>query len=155
MLENAVYANYIHKNPAMEDVWLDRNESEDDEKRCKNHFKWVEVIKHISPNQLKEEIQAQYKKAIEFGAHPLPRASGINVTTTDGNIMSSIIHGDKNTIKLILCRVEKITIAVFKVFMTIYPNTFKMNNLDIRFHALDELFRRITPDAISGLAGNR
>lgn len=138
ILENAVYANFIHKKREMADIWLKRNDNHECKQRQRDMFKWGSVLDQIPP-EYRKNIQDLYGKCIDYGAHPNPGASILNMTFPDDRIMLSIIHGDPLSIKTILCIVAKAVILVSAIFKNIYPNIFKMNNLDEQLESLNEL----------------
>jgi hypothetical protein len=148
MLENAVYANYIHRQPSMESVWLNRNKNDESEKACRGAFKWIEVIKHIEPSQLQENIHIHYKKCIDLGAHPNPYASGINLKLEDGLILSSIIHGDPIMKSTVMTCIGKAAFDVLGIYCGIYPNTFQANDFKYRLENLQALLSRLTQEMI-------
>lgn len=98
-----------------------------------------------------DEIQNLYKKSINYGAHPNIGASVLSSTNTSGRLMASIVHGDPLLIKVILGYVEMAAVAVLIIFSTIFPNTSKTYNLDIRIQNLNKLFSRISPDTLVGI----
>jgi hypothetical protein len=148
MLENAAYAFYIHNNPVAGDIWLNRHKK-DGKIKFRKYFKWVEIIPHIYPLKLRKEIGSQYDKCIDYGAHPNPYASGINVQAKNGKVVSNIINGNPKFIKTILSCLEKAILTVFEVYKSIYPDTYKKNNLDIRIQNLHGLYIRIGADTLS------
>jgi hypothetical protein len=153
MIENAVYANYIHKNPGMADVWINRTKDTSSIKRCKDCFAWGVVRNQISPVQLKNDIQVRYENCIEFGAHPNEKGSYINLTVTENQMYSCLQQGDPKLRKGVLCCVERSTVSVFEVFKTIFPHTFE-KYIEIGLQNLHRLLDPIVRDAIVGHKDN-
>lgn len=74
-LENALYAYHISNNPNTSEIWINRNESPEELKKCKATFKPSVILNLLEKNEsnLGNRAKSLYEHQIEFGAHPNPR----------------------------------------------------------------------------------
>jgi hypothetical protein len=78
-MENAFYSLFIQDDPTINEeiperlkIWLDRNESDETKKKCRNTFSNSAMIKHLfgRDSMLGEQVSALYERTITYGAHP-------------------------------------------------------------------------------------
>lgn len=114
-LESACYGYLIAKQPALADIWLERDRNDDTRKRFRRAFGQgvSEMAKHpdVAPD-LSTAISDMYQAAIAFGGHPNPRGILDHLQLRDGGEMHEMsliaLNGARslNTLRSILAVAE-------------------------------------------------
>lgn len=72
-IESALYANAMVQNPELQEVWLNRDRSENGRQICRNEFtagKMFISLTQAQDREFSDRLREAYDATIDFGAHP-------------------------------------------------------------------------------------
>lgn len=142
VLEYAGYALVIHENPALEDVFINRHQSEAEMKAQKVRFKISEVRACIGrfDGKLAENFDVFYQRSIDFGGHPNPHAtfSAMQLEEKDGStgITTLALSADVKVIAHALKSVAQVGLTVLYIFQHIFVAKFELLGIRAEIDAL-------------------
>ncbi len=132
MLEQGGYAILINRKPALEEVWLNRRESDANRAEVRREFTQGKIkdTTASSDPRLKDGYCTLYERTIEFGAHPNELSVTANVTIekkenqTDFNPI--YLHRDGSALDLSLRTLAQVGVCVLLIFEKIFPEWFEL-----------------------------
>jgi hypothetical protein len=121
-IESALYANSMVANPALEDVWLNRDRDKRARQTCRQEFtsgKMFDYLSNAQDREFSDRIREIYDSTIDFGAHPNSRSlissTRIEKLTTGEHALNfAYIHGIRSfELKQALVACAEIGLQVF------------------------------------------
>jgi len=126
-LENAMYAFRVYTSPELVTVWVKRNESPSDLKRCKDKFSIKNIGESMATrySKLSEDCAAVYDYLIEEGAHPNPAVFASHAESTrteqgDHILRVSYLHPER--VDLFLETAQKVGDISLRIFAELFPD---------------------------------
>lgn len=145
-LENALYGVYLAKNPASQETWLCRHDSDEHKKRVRQEFKISTMLDLAKSMDEKEGTVAEklYERTIDYGAHPNERAlmQALQMTEGDDKIEFNSIYLDKDSdqLKLAIKTTAQAGACALSLFRPIYKERYDILGVT---DALDHIKKRL------------
>jgi len=136
VIENALYAFHIFKNPRLEKIWMNKEKSPEHKKEYKKNFKMVDIMKEYQKNDLNNGAQTQklYNKTIRYGAHPNSDGIFSNLKVEDEGkdkiIYNYYINRNELALKNSIKNTARIGVCSLFIFQNIFSEKFKKAHLD-------------------------
>jgi hypothetical protein len=120
-VEWAAYACRITENETAFHAWIDREDNETTQRKCRNEFSYKKLLESLNKtsNQLIYPFESIYKTAINYGAHPnvFGAFAGMATNETDRefSLTAQYLHPPKIELKLAqktVCRAGFFPLAV-------------------------------------------
>lgn len=140
-IESALYANAMIVDPALQNVWLERNKDRASRNTCRNAFtinKMLRYLEQAHNQEFAEFVRDVYGATIDFGAHPnshsLIRSTHIEeLDSGDHAVNVTYIHGaDSFELRQSLVACAEIGVAVFFVALISFEKHPDMSDLNER-----------------------
>ena len=145
-IEASLYGLHCIRHPDAQDIWLRRNEGDEERRRCKIEFTVSNVMATLcreSPDTHRR-IKLLYERTIDYGGHPNEQSifSNIRRTDTDEHIGFDLIYltGDTPAFRVCLKTCGQVGVCSLDVFRLIYTERFDLLGLTAR---LDRLKKRL------------
>ncbi len=141
-LEYAGYALVIFEDPTLENVFINRHQSESEMKLQKEKFKIGAVRAAISrfDTKLAENFDTFYQRAIDFGGHPNPHATfsatKIEVHNDNSGITTLALSTDPTATAHALKSVAQVGLTVLYIFQHIFTAKFELLGIRAKIDAL-------------------
>jgi len=90
-----------------------------------------------------QNVEEDYNRCIDFGAHPNERSITSNLILQEGRIILQLLNTEKGVFQACLLACVRCGVDAIRVFDLIYPNEFKRINADQRIRNIQEQFSRI------------
>jgi hypothetical protein len=121
MLECAAYALHIHRNPALETVWLNRHQDAASQTKQKREFQQFKILSscQAANRHAAQRFQDLYQLSIDLGAHPNEQSVTGNmkmIKEKGRRTMQAVIqHGDGVQLELALKTVAQCAMVSFEL----------------------------------------
>jgi len=146
-IENAMYALFIQDDPTIDDdiperskIWLDRDEGEAAEKKCRATFTYGNVRKHLASRDaaLGERVNELYQWTIAYGAHPnfYGQAQASDLFSKEGGNVQYLLP-DTTACKVCIQAVVQGGICALEVFGLILQDRYDEAGISARIKRLD------------------
>lgn len=129
-LENALYGVYLAKNPASQETWLRRHDSDDHNKIVRKEFKigtMLDLAKELDSSE-GEVAKMLYDRTIDYGAHPneLALTQTLHLNEDESQIDANIVYldDDSNQMKLALKSSAQVGVCAISLFRPIYKERY-------------------------------
>ena len=145
-LENGLYGHYLAKNPASQETWLRRHDSQEAKRRVRDEFKIRTLLDTLSTSNKNEATAAEllYEFCIDYGGHPNERALTQNLKTEPkkDTIKLEVVYlsADPDVVRLCLKAVAKVGVSVLGIFRLVFKERFDLTGLTDR---LDRVKRQL------------
>lgn len=132
MLEYAAYAVHVHRDQALETVWLNRHQDAASLDAQKNAFSHRKVAASVTAANLHagKRFEDMYQRTIDFGGHPNERSVTGNmkmVHEPDRVVMLAIMqHGDGVELDSALKTVGQCGMICLEMLETVYSAKFEL-----------------------------
>lgn len=143
MLENALYAWYLHKDPNRFLVWIQRMDDENSRSKMRNSFSYGKIISEFEKDWpvLAKAIKETYEFHIDNGAHPnvfsVIAGMKMHESVESTLVNCPLIHAwDGNTFQLALMEIARAGVGVLEIYRIIAPEKFA--GFDLRIKAIME-----------------
>lgn len=130
VLEYALYAYFINKNPKLADIWANRQNGEEARKAVKNAFKISPIIKLLEEEHsvLGSVVNELYNRTIDWGAHPNANSLFGVLEIEEGADSSffkvAYLSGNHDLNAMCLKNVAQVGIAWLKILQFIMPEQY-------------------------------
>ncbi len=141
-IESSLYALAMTKDEESKKIWLDRDNSSEDKKRCKDFFKTGSLLRMLKSMDkvLGEEIEKFYELCIDSGAHP-NQGSFMDrlyveekIDSDHPYLMQPGLTGDGEEIKDTIECLVYIGYLILRVFQKVFPERFELSGLDKKIY---------------------
>ncbi len=135
-LENALYGLFLHVNPDLGPVWLNRHEDETSKQRVRDEFRIGRMLDLLEARDAMTGSVARtlYDRTIDYGAHPNEMAllTVLGRTENAGSVTFDVRYlSDASTQALPLCLKTNAQVGVcsLRVFRLVIPERFTILSL--------------------------
>ena len=141
-LEFAGYASIVNNDKVLAQIWWDRDQNDESEKKVRRAFTHGAVQSAIrqSDARLAEIYDDLYDRVIQFGAHPNEKSvSGslkLDVQKTETVLLQIYLQGEGSQLDHWLHTANQVGICVLKVFEHIHTTRFADLGMSARIDAL-------------------
>lgn len=142
-LEYALYSFYIHKNPSLGSVWINRHKDDQSMKEVRKLFSYSKVIKNLKDHDINlyKKFNKLYQLTIDFGAHPNQKGVSSSLSMWDEGDTTLVrmyyLHdGNSPTLNHSLHRTIEVGVTALLVFQLIYKKAFKDLGLNLYLETL-------------------
>ncbi len=141
-IEQAWYALHIAQNPPAAEIWLRRNDSDNDKKSCKSEFTIANVrsTHERLDAATSKDMNQIYETLIDYGAHPNMRGVLTTLSKTETpdqqKFNVGILFAEPMTMAFALRMAAIVAIGALKVCRLMYPERFKITGLDVEIEGL-------------------
>jgi len=131
-LEAALYALHIEKEPSRAQIWIGREESEENRQKSRAEFTARRVFKSLADTDapMHEAVSHLYERSIDHGAHPNEQAflTNMSITETEEGFRVELrtLSGHTTAFELCLKSILQVTLACLSVFQLIAPQKFAL-----------------------------
>ena len=135
MLEQGGYAILINRKPELEEVWLNRQESDAARNKVRREFKPGKIKDTIASSdpRLNGIFCTLYEKTIDFGAHPneMSVTGGITIKENENQKDFKLIylHGDGLVLDHSLRTLAQVGVCVLLIFQEIFREQFELSGV--------------------------
>ena len=132
MMENAGYSVHIHRNRALEKVWLDRHKSATDLKASRKAFRHEDVVASVTAanKHAGGRFEDMYQQMIDWGGHPNERSVTGNMEMIEEEnrrvMLAIMLHGDGLQLDYALKVVAQCGLISLEMMETVYPEKFEL-----------------------------
>jgi hypothetical protein len=141
-LEFAGYASLVNYDKALAQIWWDRDQNEESEKKVRRAFTHgaVQSAIHKSDAGLAEIYDKLYGRVIQFGSHPNEKSvSGslkLDVQKAETVLLQIHLQGDGSQLDHWIHTANQVGICVLKIFEHIHTTRFAGLEISARIDAL-------------------
>ncbi len=138
-LEYGAYGVLLEGSQALTDIWLRRNESEQDKKNARQNITWGAARSAVkardSSSKLGPAVETLYDRCLSYGAHPNEDAvfSNMNMTgLADGGLSFKLnyLSSDPLTVRTCLKSTVQVGFAALRIWQLVFPERFALLLLD-------------------------
>jgi hypothetical protein len=129
-VEFAGYAALVHDDPALANVWWDRDQTAADEKKVRRaftHGAFRAAIKKADAG-LSAAYESLYDRLIQFGAHPNEKSISGNLklehSASQMQLQQVYLHGDGHQLDHWILTANQVGILILKIFEKIHVKRF-------------------------------
>lgn len=149
MIEIAWYALHIARAPNPSEqaaIWLNRNDSVPDKRRCKSEFlvKKIYTTHEVADRERAKELHRLYEVLIDFGAHP--NQLGVMAVTSKSEadsktqFMVGIVHAEPHRIRFVLDLAIRAAVGALRIFQLIFPERYAIIGIDRKLNRAAKRF---------------
>lgn len=130
--------------PLFSEIWINRKNSNEDENKCRNVFKYCNVMNNLKElnTELGDICNDLYNKCIDYGAHPNEPglSSQLRITKSQDFLQYDILHltSDPKIISYHLKFICDVTILILKILYLIIPNQLNKSNISDKINRVEE-----------------
>lgn len=141
-LEFSGYATLIHDDPSLANIWWDRDQTENDEKKVRRVFTHGAVQAAIAKADaaIAKAYDTLYDRVIQFGAHPNEKSiSGsmkLDITDAQTLLQQVYLQGDGHQLDHWIHTANQVGICALKIFEKVHAKRFSDLGVESKIDAL-------------------